>query len=1690
MQNTADIYLQNAKQNHSRRLWIRQVLVSLSLFVVLGVFWGLKLTGITMAGEAFCGHEEHVHDDSCPVRIQICDTEESEAHMHTEECILRELICEEEECEAHAHGVECYTKTLTCELEESAGHTHNEECHAKELACDLPEEPAHLHDPNCYRKNLTCTLTEAPAHFHNQSCHTERIVCGQSESETHSHDSSCILLETTCPLPETQGHSHDNGCYTESLICTTAETAGHSHSESCYNILPDLCCEQEEHPAHIHKDGCYLIDHNEVTCGKEETEGHIHEHDCYEYGIGFGCEKTEAEGHIHEIECITPETQFDCEKEITEGHTHTDACYNILDACPLEEHVHDPSCYSDLTADLETEDDWEMSLSEITRSSNTAKNVLSVAQSQLGNRESTINFQVDETDVRRGITRYGQWFGNPYGDWSAMFTSFCLYYAGVDAPFSSGPETMRLEWEEEDLYVPAADYAPLVGHVLFLDRNEDGKADATGIISRYDNETIWLIEGDVKTGTEEEPFHAVMETDIPVDDPSILGYGLIQDDSALMVLPASDTSIIATTTTYSANMLKTDSAFVLYVTSGSNNYAFDGSGNAVPVYIDSEGRISTDAENPETLLWQFTQSSGNNNYIIQNLATKRYMHAHSGGVTTSTEYTSTVVADRNNVRIRSNTEYARLDAGSGTFVMTQNQNLAANYKFGVRSQCTVWFDGTCGGMMSYGGSPDEPYHVPIGDTIVLPEEWESPVKYSYRLRGWYDIINHEYYKPGDEVVVTENMVFYADWGAASYNIGQYNALVADTVSTNDFITTRIFDYGVLFNTLSETVNVTVDATSHSETWSLVQSGKHPVLGTDTLNFIFRDWDKGNEDISYPSNYNDQNHYTGNGITRGLYSSRLRDLLFNPGTEVVGKQYLGTADHLFQYMDDPSHQYYGYYYYDSDLNAASYNQSAGRFYVYDYLERTSDSANADGTGKYSDFLPLNSPYANTAGKNYTTYSYAGQHGEYNGVAHYMYDGKYNSGSDTPNHVGTNFNFGMSIDIKFYLPTSPGTRDADGGYGNQDIYGKDMHFRFSGDDDVWILVDGQLVLDIGGIHGIESGDINFSSGIVTTNGSQSGTITHLAPGDHTLTILYLERGSSQSNCSIFFNLAPRFSFSIQKEDVLTRAVLNGAQFSVYLDKACTIPAELWVNKASHDRGDPATNTFTVTNGTANMWGMGAGNTYYIKETKPPDLAEYTYARGIIVVTIDKKGQASYSVDLTEETLEDGTTGISNGFTVHGFRIDEETQDAYIVATNAPSWVTETTSIQVLKLWDDNQSHSGQSVTVYLTVTDRSGTVRRLQEIELSEANNWTHVWDNLPKYWEDGTTLVQYGTEESYVPGYHGKVELVDEYSVTTQKWQAVNKLENGKTYILKTSHGYLATQNSNADTGFQWVTEADAQSNPRAQWKVSVSGSTYRLTNGIGQIITFYYGNGSPTDFFAYTTQVQSNDNNNKQYLSVAFSGNSFQLYFPRPNSSTRYYVGSMLSNGKFDDTTSASSALSFTPMTLVTTTETVESTAGWMYQITNTPLDKETSLRVSKVWDYGYVVGSGQHQAAQVTVRLLANGKDTGRSVTLNLKNGWHATFQGLPYEDSDGNIIEYTVQETWQTDDWIPYYGDITVTPGDTPTYSAVVTNVYRWGTGAQLPSTGSAARMMYMLCGGAIMLASLVYGIELRRRRERRQK
>ena len=1452
---------------------------------------------------------------------------------------------------------------------------------------------------------------------------------------------------------------------------------------------------------------------NDASCGLEE---HRHTEECQTEMVllcGFGAEadfqeSTEeptdesvqetavapAEEPTDEpIEVPTEEAAAEPTEESAEEtttHVHSDECYEITYLCGFDEHIHELSCYSDLSADLEDWDIWAESIPELT--GRISEDIVLVAQSQLGCSESTLNFEIaDDGETRNGITRYGQWYGNPYGAWSNMFTAFCLRYAGLsNVPIHSGAEAMRLSWEEENLYRYAGGYEPVSGDIVFLDKNQNGTAESTAVVVRYFDFVLTVIEGDVD--------NAVVQQEYRIDDPVITGYGITSPRSTLMfaAAPAATPITVGQTATYSTNLLNSGGGFIIYSNVGGKYYALDGNGNAVEIQLSGNGAITADISDPKLLYWEFETANNYDNkpaYNIRNSATGIYLHPNwdgGGSPLHSGKWETALYISGNGVRLRGARQDAYLQLTENGYTIVNNQNSGSVMYFGkAPTAVTLWLDGTNGNIMSYRGSDNTKYTVYTGVETQLPSQWKSPTKYSYTLAGWVNIKNGDYYQPGDMITVTENTVLYADWVATTYDIGQYNSFVTNTVSTNDFITTHVFDFSSLINLLSTKATINVSSSSHSETWAHVGTGNVSYKNQPTLNFSFNDHDSSGT-ITNLNNLNNPNKYTGgNGVYAGIYDSTLGEVLFgtnnlfNPetGEGVIGKHYLGQGDHLFQINTDPTSEFYGYYYYDAKLNAASYNQTDQRFYVYDYLARTSDSANNNDEGKYSDFLPLNSPYANTNGQTIKTYNYAGDNGEYNGVSHYVYDARYDANGSSANQIKANLWFGMRVDVQFGLPDTPGVQISPGEYGNKDIYGNDMHFKFTGDDDVWILVDGKVALDLGGIHQAAEGDINFSTGEVRVNGKSVGNLSGVEPGEHTLSILYLERGSSMSNCAIYFNLAPRFSLTLGKEDVLTQEVLNGARFGFYLDQACTKPCDLWPSQLSYKNGDEPTNIFTIEKGQAYIWGLSPSRTYYIREEAPPNATGYEPARGVIQLTLDKNGLNSYSATILEGVDENGNKiPISHGFTVHGFRIDEENQAAYIVITNAQNWVTETTSVYVQKIWDDTEDHTYDAVTVYLNVTDADGTVRRIREIQLSEENDWKYSWVNLPKYNLDPETgeenkddPVRYSVSEAYVPGYTHQISVLQNGTYTEVEWASSDQLVNGEKYILMTNGKYISTVAADKTT-LCLVEEAEAKTSPLALWTATVSSGYVKLTNQAGQSLS-YYASGS-TRYF--TTATNSNANQN---LTQTKHNGGVRLAYK--SGRTSYYICAFNSkNGYFEAKNGTSSALTIQPLKHIETTTTVN-LDGAGYSITNIPLDSETSLKVTKVWNHP-TVDESYFEKEQVTIRLYANGVDTGRTETVSLKSNWTAVFNGLPYVDDAGNPISYTVKETWETIDWIPSYGPVTVVAGSTPTYETTVTNTYRWTGNFELPSTGGIGYPLLILCGLILISAPLVYGLSLRRR------
>lgn len=1127
-----------------------------------------------------------------------------------------------------------------------------------------------------------------------------------------------------------------------------------------------------------------------------------------------------------------------------------------------------------------------------------------------------------------------------------------------------------------------------------------------------------------------------------------------------------------------------ESCYIVYTYLDGSYYALDGDGNALPVTVS--GNTVTPSTMSDDLLWTFSLQSGTS-YIIQNKGTSRYMHSYNNGgtnygVTTSGRYTSSLesVSD-GTFRVKSNSNYSRIvsSSGSAVFQTTTSSSSAAKfyiaYVYIPQDVYHVWFDGTCGGLMSLYESDNTYLAVPgTENTITLPATWTSPSKYDYTLNGWYDIKNNILYSPGATVTITNNTVFYADWVASSYDVGIVNedniSRLAHSIDTDTFIRTDMFDYSAIFNMQAVRHTGTVSASSHSENWTIVQNGTVPYNNMDSLGFIFRDWDQSDKHISFPANRARLNNNIGTEITSeivdyvyGMSGRDIIDMLFTPETEVIGKNYVGRANYLYQFMEKGSANYDGehdgYYYYDSKLNAASYNQTEQRFYIYNYLERTSDSlkdgfdSNGAPTagGAYSDFLPFNSPYVNNS-NNKIIVEYEDADG--NGP-NYQYDAKATNQSSAIENAGTNYWFGMKSEIEFYLPDATGTVDAYQNYGNISSHGQHMTFEFSGDDDLWVFIDGELVMDIGGLHGIMEGEIDFSTGIITTSTAndvnESGTAatvekTFMPPipaGDHTLTVYYMERGGSQSNCAIYFNITPRYSMELVKQDSLSGNGLDGAVFEVFTDIGCTEAALLWTSETAYQNDVPATNRFEAVDGKVDIWGISAGKVYYIKEVAAPP--GYPQTDDIIRVSMNNLGNSICSVDALRG--EDGFH--TDGFEIIHNTADEAHQQVAVSVANQTD-TSDKRNVAVTKNWNvDDATLIPESVTMYLLANG----LNTGKSAELNEVNNWTYVWIDLPIYDSNGD-VIQYSVYEEQAEDFYADVEVSDE-GVYINAWVQTDSFYDGGTFLIVNRETDRALSVNTATDEFVWIDMETAMDTPAAHWIVNADGMGFHvidengyhiILDGTNEFIPQLNGNRI---LYFHNFGLAARYNNTYYYLDSNFSASTnsnldIKLYI---NKDILIHEDDILEED-MDDVIVDGEDTVLDDKIFVT-----------QYTVTNTQIeeDNRTSFAVEKLWEDGAI----NHIQDKITVHLYANGADTGRSLVLNNANNWKGSFEGLLYNDASGNKIEYTVTED-NVKGYYSEYSEITLTEGSTQ-------NVTVWHEVSSLEEGG-----VYMFISNGRALAS----------------
>lgn len=277
-------------------------------------------------------------------------------------------------------------------------------------------------------------------HTHTADCYTKVLVCGYEEGQPEDWNAT---FDDSASLDESIGvDAEDDGI---ALFSAEPEYiyVPHEHTDDCYQEVKTLTCLEEEH---VHGDDCFDPEDGSLICEQFE---HVHDDSCYttDYELVCGLEDGELVEELNPA--YTAVAAFEAPvaakpvvvSPVIEApiHYHTDDCYEEVLTCGLEEHHHTVNCLADPLADVEDESEW-LAKTNTTLSGLWTEDLLTVAQSQLGYEQSEKNFELDADDgvTVRHYTRYGEWYGNPYGSWDVMFLSYCLNYAGI--PQSAIPQ--------------------------------------------------------------------------------------------------------------------------------------------------------------------------------------------------------------------------------------------------------------------------------------------------------------------------------------------------------------------------------------------------------------------------------------------------------------------------------------------------------------------------------------------------------------------------------------------------------------------------------------------------------------------------------------------------------------------------------------------------------------------------------------------------------------------------------------------------------------------------------------------------------------------------------------------------------------------------------------------------------------------------------------------------------------------------------------------------------------------------------------------------------------------------------------------------------------------------------------------------------------------------------------------------
>lgn len=1273
MQKTTQQDVINVLDSKRRRSLWQKIVGALACLVVFCTTYALILPAITMEKKPACAKTEHTHTEACYTQtmdsvtktVPVCTPERLGLHWHTAGCWgeTGEYICGYSDFFVHVHDAICYDEegNLWCPLPEIVPHMHGEDCYAQPEPTPEPD-PVHTHTDECYateRGELICQEQERDGHVHSvdAGCFDESgmLICQTEETEEHWHTDSCYEQRQTliCELPEGAEEPAPDEPYPD-------ETAPEAPSLD-EPAEPEPICGRQEIILHEHDVFC-LDGNGLVICGMPQVLYHQHTDDCFETvdeaadPTALTCPLMEGEGaHVHNEAdgCFDETGVIICQQEETGGHQHSFLCYGTWElTCELEEHTHSDDCFETAEPQTETPEQWESSFAYVNLSGNWAQDTLAIARTQMGYTESSENcITADDGVTQKGYTRYGDWWGDPYGDWCAMFIAFCMDYAGVPDtvfPRDASCEQWVRQLSDAALYCPAWEDVPSQGDLVFFDFDYDGLADHVGLVQ----ELLYDADAPVQTPEDalldEESLREIdFETSLFAD-----WEGLFTCEEAAEPRPSGFTTI-----------------------EGNRNVGFG----------DQVAEMQYTADDPTILGYGRLSAFGGAEVQTE---TGRpggtdWGYAEDGSIYWGTDFTRTVSAED----IQSNTPYI-IAGNSKVNVLTSEADavdpslLAADRPSNKREfqNYAIWYFEKMGdGGNLYriyctpdSGNPESRRYLKLevsalSTTGDVNEASTFTVGQS-TFAGYTDrifILSDQYYinSYGGDV---DSCKGWGGWNELDAGSSLYlipadgitertaNRVPTD-ISTNTVI--NLFDYWISDNR-TDPDNVDGGAGSginedHVFKFSRGSSLEEPInkwTGAGELplqgivaNTLGAD--------GYP-------YLSGNVEKNGIDSTESLNYLFDPtDTETAGKASYRNVGGLLTVDSE------GYYAFDCKKNMAEFNQASNTIYLYDQ-----PGVYRKNGGQKGQFFPFN---------------YAPQ------VMEAVRD-----------DADLNHYFGLTLTTRFVQ--------------RHDGYADEKHrtpttFHFSGDDDVWIFIDGVLVGDVGGIHDACSVDIDFSTGEVEVkvagyNTAEKTVTTTLYQcyenaqkvkandwktntfgqkvfannTTHTLKFFYLERGNYESNLELRYNLTEIPETAIYKVDQYGQ-VVPGATFAVY---AANSNYQMLSNKGGNVIEEPEEPSY---DGSGNL--LGADNSIL--------------AHALYTGVTDKEGEMTFvDPDGMPYSLIELEDLFGRNFILREIKVPEGYR---VVSKDADLEIWRGGSQAILKCANTFESGSRAAATLQVTATD---------------------------------------------------------------------------------------------------------------------------------------------------------------------------------------------------------------------------------------------------------------------------------------------------------------------------------------------------------------------------------------------------